>query len=592
LTSTASLDSERVAVAVEPTERLFVPHRKRLSYSYVINEDGIRELRLDYGLKEITFDEEHLFAFGEQLVRESSFTGATATMWGPGYAWDELRPLLEALLTEGILRRGDGDGLNDPRGGGLVPSQVPRSVCPVARSWTRADCESITRALAGRPIEIGYLEAVVPMFRIAHPALDGDDRQVGEANVYPARLRLDRETEWRVCQYPGSRYRDDTPMNVTALRAMIKHWKPMLATILAVRRELHARLGAPVGPWKIGELYVLSCTILALPTFQLMKSSPPAPLHPVLSSLFRITDGIRMTTTDMLFSIEHTRRDDEPMTAAELYEFAEQHTVFIGDTGVCAGPKPLIEEFLAAVVDGVPAVGLDGLELPAEVQRLLAELPAVVDYGLLAAQSWGVALSIFPAMSRCYQAVLAILEGRLAAGHRLIERLRADWRVLTHMQLTQERDRGVHLNAYRDAYERSWPLCRTRVGQAKIAKEIAPVAETAMHAVATDRLTAILATREDLAADGVVDGVVAALMHYLREEQAVVAAATRIQEAINQLLDRPRPTRPLSVRDIHANYVMGDAASYPFLFDSLEAELGLRVECTAHAIDVTDRAAS
>jgi len=589
LTSTASLDREPT---IEPTERLFVPHRKRLSYSYVINEDGARELRLDYGLKEITFDEEHLFAFGEQLVREPSFTGAIATMWGPGYAWDELRPLLESLLAEGLLRRGDGDGLNDPRGGGLVPSQVPRSVCPFARSWTPADCESITRDLAGRPIEIGYLEAVVPMFRIAHPALDGDDRQVGEANVYPARLRLDRDTEWRVCQYPGSRYRDDTPMNVTALRAMIKHWKPMLATILAVRRELHARLGAPVGPWKIGELYVLSCVILALPTFQLMTAAG-APLHPVLSSLFRITDGIRMTTTDMLFSIEHTRRDDEPMTAAALYEFAEQHTVFIGDTGVCAGPKPMIEEFLAAVVDGAPVQGLDGVELPAEVQRLLAELPAVVDYGLLAAQSWGVALSIFPAMSRCYQAVLAILEPHLAAGHSLIERLRADWRVLTHMQLVRDRDRGVHLNAYRDAYERSWPLCRARIGESKIAKEIAPVAETAMHAVASRRLQAILTTREDLAAEeGVVDGVVAALMLYLREEQAVVAAATRIQEAINQLLDRPRPDRPLSVRDIHANYVMGDAASFPYLFDSLEAGLGLRVECTAHAIAVTDPAAS
>jgi len=49
------------------------------------------------------------------------------------------------------------------------------------------------------------------VYRIPHPALDGDDRQVGEANVWPPGLRLDRETEWRVCQYPGSRYRDVAP---------------------------------------------------------------------------------------------------------------------------------------------------------------------------------------------------------------------------------------------------------------------------------------------------------------------------------------------------------------------------------------------
>ena len=62
--------------------------------------------------------------------------------------------------------------------------------------------------------------------------------------------------------------------------------------------------------------------VLALPAFQLLKgggSSPQPPLHPVLSSLFRITDGIRMTTYEVLFSIERTHRADEPMTAAELY---------------------------------------------------------------------------------------------------------------------------------------------------------------------------------------------------------------------------------------------------------------------------------
>src|ERR1041384_604895 len=87
--------------ALDPTVRLFVPHRKRLSRSYITNEHGARELRIDYGLKEITFDDERFFAFGEQLVTETSFTGQDATAWGTGYTWDELRPLLETLLEEG-----------------------------------------------------------------------------------------------------------------------------------------------------------------------------------------------------------------------------------------------------------------------------------------------------------------------------------------------------------------------------------------------------------------------------------------------------------------------------------------------------------
>lgn len=65
----------------------------------------------------------------------------------------------------------------------------------------------------------GHFEAVVPSYRIAHPALDGEDRQVGEVNVFPPGLRIERATEWRVCQYPGSRFRDDIipPVNGRAL---------------------------------------------------------------------------------------------------------------------------------------------------------------------------------------------------------------------------------------------------------------------------------------------------------------------------------------------------------------------------------------
>ena len=109
---------------------------------------------------------------------------------------------------------------------------------------------------------------------IAHPALDADGRQVGEGNVFPKTLRLDLDTEWRVCQYSGSRYRDEMPMNVTALKAMIKYWKPMMLTLGEVCAELRARLGLPVGRWTIGELHTMSCVVLALPAYLLMILLP------------------------------------------------------------------------------------------------------------------------------------------------------------------------------------------------------------------------------------------------------------------------------------------------------------------------------
>lgn len=142
-------------VVVAPTDRLHVPHRKRMSHAYVTSDSGARELCIYYGAKEVTFDEDRLFPFGEQLAQHSSFIAETAASWGPGYEWPEIQSMLEALVEEDILKRGE--ATDDPRGGGLVPSRLPRATCPVPRAWSVETCESIARELGGRPAEIGNL---------------------------------------------------------------------------------------------------------------------------------------------------------------------------------------------------------------------------------------------------------------------------------------------------------------------------------------------------------------------------------------------------------------------------------------------------
>lgn len=68
---------------VERVDRLHVPHRERLAHACVISESGARELCLHHGIKEVMFDEERLFAFGEALVRQTSSIAEDATSWGP-----------------------------------------------------------------------------------------------------------------------------------------------------------------------------------------------------------------------------------------------------------------------------------------------------------------------------------------------------------------------------------------------------------------------------------------------------------------------------------------------------------------------------
>jgi hypothetical protein len=586
--------------ALDPTDRLYVPHRKRMSHAYVTGAEGVRELCLYYGDKEVSFDDERMFPFGEQLVSQPSFVAGTATSWGPGYAWDELRPMLEALVEAGIIKRGD--TVDDPRGGGLVASQLPPSECPVPRMWSAQDCEAITRELGGRPLEIGNLEAIVPAYRIVHPALDADGRQVGEANVFPPRLRLDRETEWRACQYAGSRYRDDAPMNVTALKAMIKHWKPMMATLLVIRAEVLRRLVRSRDGWTCGDLHTFSRVVLALPAYPLMQrggASPQPPLHPVLSSLFRIIDGIRMTTHDMLFlSAERTRRPEEPITAADLYGFAERNGLFLSEYGVCAGPRPLIDELFALVFSpGDAAEAAGGLppesELPEAVRGLLAELPAAVDYALLGLQVWAVSRSVWLGMSLAYRRLIELCEtARGERAGRLLARLRDDWRFMERERIAIDAEIAVHRDVYADAYEQAWRALRTPLGAPAHADRIAPLPERPEHRAVASRLRGILGARfgdGELAA-AALDEIAAVLVRYLREEQAVLASTAALQAAINALLERPAATRPLAVLDFRMLFTMhtGPLSVFPYVFETLEHELGFRVECTADAIEVTD----
>ncbi|HEX7835811.1 MAG TPA: hypothetical protein VF469_00025, partial [Kofleriaceae bacterium] len=164
------------------------------------------------------------------------------------------------------------------------------------------------------------------------------------------------------------------------------------------------------------------------------------------------------------------------------------------------------------------------------------------------------------------------------------------------VQVTSDHGRGVHLAAYVSGYERSWRATRAPVGRPVHAEEIAPVPETAAHRAAASRLRDLLGARWSCARgdDGrtvppAVAQIADTVVDYIRAEQAVLAATSAHLEAINALLDRPRARRPLQVADLRLFYTLGRGSVFPYLFDALEDELGIRVECTASAIDVIDR---
>jgi hypothetical protein len=349
--------------------------------------------------------------------------------------------------------------------------------------------------------------------------------------------------------------------------------------------------------------------LLSLPAFSLMLrggSSPQPPVHPILSSLFRISDGIRMTTHLMLFlSEERTRLPHEPTSAVDLYDFAERNGLFLSSHGVCAGPKPLIDEFLSTAFDGTEIEGTEGLELPPEIKRLLAQLPEAIDYALLGLQSWAVSRSIWLAMSRAYRTIREVLEASMSdAGAaicgQLRERVRGDWKKLDQGRLADVYEHDVHVDVYTDTYEQSWRALRSPIGAPTLAERIAPDPEGPRPAAVAGQLRDLFGERfsaaelRALGGAAALDRIVSALVLYLREEQAILQSTEDIQAEINRRLERARPSRPLTARDLRVNFAMygGSIAEFPYLFDTLEEELGIRVECTADAIEVTDLRAS
>jgi hypothetical protein len=336
--------------AIGTDDLLVLPMHKSMVVQYSTDRSGAPELHLSYGGKEISFDEPELFGFGETLAKQSQFRAGAATAWGPGYAWTQVQELLAQLIAQGILERADEHAASEaPADSRARPSPLPPAASPTPRTWR--ECETITRELAGRPVELGYLELIVPIFRVAHVAMDADGRQVGEANVFPRALRLDVPTEWLTCIYPGTRYKVDRPMNVTALKSMRAHWGQMMATLHRIRSAFFRRFPQAAQGWTVGHLERLATLVLAVPSYQLMRCDRPlenGALHPALSSLFRVTDGLRMTMHQMLFVPfgEPTLSPHAPMTSQQILSYAERNYSFHSETGVCAGPRNMVQEFL------------------------------------------------------------------------------------------------------------------------------------------------------------------------------------------------------------------------------------------------------
>ncbi|HEY6909781.1 MAG TPA: hypothetical protein VI356_10450 [Myxococcales bacterium] len=579
---------------VDPHETLYVSTRKRFVPVYNALPDGGKELVLYCGLHEISFDEPDLFPWAEKLVQQDSFMAGSATTWSPDpLEWPRVKGLLEALLEAGILDR------NRPQ---LATAQLPlsqlhldfleaeeaRPVVPAPRSWN-PDPGAVLREIVGRDMEAGYLEAALPVHRLAHIAIDREGRQVGEMNTYPDMLRLKLPTEWKTCGYAGSRYHDDMPMNMTALRSMLAHWKPVLRATLLFREEFLRRYPQlPDGRWKLGEVHFVSSGILALVGLQVMRWRNPVrngDLDPVLSSLFRVIDGVRMVTAHMLDLYERPMFHDTPIGPKDVTEAAEREDQYRSGRGVCAGPQSMIDELLETLMNGKPVEGSAGPLGP-----WAADIPQALDYGLRGIQVYAPVMTVWVRMGLAYARIREALlrapgpiQGRLGRFREAVER--DIERLLPGRNHTAEQ-RDFSEPFYRRMFHHAQLGIRGLAPHDRkdLAVELAPppglLGERARGA-----LRDLFASAEEpaaAAANGeLLQEIADHVLDYLRFERNALRTVTAVQREINLLLGRPQPSAPLTGSQLAIFHLLRrltpNRGQY-YLIDTVQETLGVAVE--------------
>jgi len=586
-------------------DELLFPMSKAAVAQYWEDETTPKELRIWYRDKEISLDDPADFGFGETLVKQSRFRAGDATAWGEG-DWPHVRTLLGQLLEEGILRYAD-EKLEVPPPLRHEERETPLLQQRCGRPMTWEDSEEVMRLISGEPLEPGYVELVIPIFRVAHMYLDSDDRQVGEANVFPPYMRLDRPTLWRTCTYSGTRYQPDLPMNVTALRTMRAQWRQMMVIVRRVSDAYLARFpDVAENGWTVGDIERMTVCVLALPTYLLVKRDPVenGKLHPALSSAFRLTDGLRMLMHHMLFVPfgEPTRSGTTPMTGAEAHAYAERNHSFHTEHGVCAGPPAMVDDFLAVILDKADPKGGWPDKLEPEVEEALSHLDAGMDYGLMGLQAFGAVFSTFPAMTAGHAAhreivlawkgkdspKLAQLRGRMERVHEVTQAV--GWlaqdalrksRLVAYNEMYQKCGFGL-TGAYpvpslHDRYENLPPLPPEILGQLKAA--------WARH----------LDDLED--GDALLQQLAECLGGFVSFVQVAVRTSLEVQSRINTLLGRDTPTKPFRGRDL-AKYIgldktpdsRNERQEVPFLLDDLGRLLDITIDVTADSIKISEGA--
>ncbi len=200
---------------------------------------------------------------------------------------------------------------------------------------------------------------------------DVEGRPIREGRMPPQLLR-EGEIEYRQCPYAGSRYLNERPMNVSALRQTSAHWDEVVDAVALLRTAYAGARGGyrpdVMDIWRVSQLGS------ALPWFYILHDNATCPAY--AAALAKATLGVGIWGHRVFVNMLIERELLGRFTSQMMLDTAEQTGTLVADTEVCAASdKMMLKFFDVFTADQVSVAGAG------EVARIVAARDELLRFG-------------------------------------------------------------------------------------------------------------------------------------------------------------------------------------------------------------------
>jgi len=215
--------------------------------------------------------------------------------------------------------------------------------------------KKVVRRFVEPPWDSDLMEFQHGLWRGVSALFTESGRQLGEENARPFLFNDHVPAKTIICKYDGSR--NGHPINMSALRIAMTNFDAALEITRAVIKH-HARAAAatkpskPAGIWDLYLIALASISLIACSVRKKTDQKTPAIVPDDLASQYQFIAGIFMICRHMIDTNCVQISENKPISAVELYDYADQHEIFESFNGmVCAGSTKKIMEFLEFCID-------------------------------------------------------------------------------------------------------------------------------------------------------------------------------------------------------------------------------------------------